>query len=299
MRNWKKIAGACFLFAGVLLGLAGGDVSLSLEPDRPFAGRRVVLTISANAEDVRIRRLPDVDGIRWSGGISSRSSMTQMSFSSGPSGRKTVITSQTRVVFTAEKEGRFTIPPFEVSLDGKPAKTPAFTFEVDAKPDLGKGPSDRKKRENIFARLRIPGMEKRTTCFVGEELPLDFLVFISRSIPYEIQAPSQPEFRAEKSGASVRFRDYRKKDPRAPNYEGHDPFLHEIDGHEYAVYQFTTRFRPISPGPLKLSAEWSLELVEGFGLFTRRLGSQPVSASLETPLTMEALPPLPADMPPF
>ena len=298
MWNWKNFAGACLLFAGVLTCLADGDISLSLEPARPFAGRNVILTVTANAEDVRLNRLPQVDGIRWRGGSSSRS-MRRMSFSSGPSGRKTEVTSQTGVVFTAEKEGRFTIPPFEITLDGKPAKTPAFTFEVEAKPDLGKAPSDPKKREAVFARLRIPGMEKRTSCFVGEELTLDFLVFVSRTIPYEVQSLSQPEFRAEKNGASVRFRDYRKKNPRAPNYEGHDAFLHEVDGREYAVYRFTTRFRPISPGPLKLSAEWTLEFVDGPGLFARHSDPVPVSASLETPLTVEALPPPPADMPPF
>ena len=86
------------------------------------------LTVTANARSVRIRRLPEVDGIRWSGGMSSRSSMTSMSYSSGPSGAETVITSQTGVVFTAEKEGRYTIPPFEVSLNGKPAMTPSFTL---------------------------------------------------------------------------------------------------------------------------------------------------------------------------
>lgn len=299
MRNWKKITGACFLFAGILLGLAGGDISLSLEPVRPFVGRRVVLTVTAHAEDVRIRRLPDVDGIRWSGGVSSRSSMMQMSFTSGSSGRKTEMISQTKVVFTAEKEGRFTIPPFEVSLDGKPAKTPAFTFEVEARPDLGKTPSRQKRNKKIFALLRIPGMEKRTSCYVGEELPLEFLVFVSRSIPYEVQALSQPDFHAEKGGASIRFRDYRKKNPRAPNYEGHDTFPHELDGHEYVVSRFTTRFRPISPGPLKLSAEWTLEFTEGFGFFARHSDPIPVSAALETPLSVEALPPLPADMPPF
>lgn len=299
MRNWKRIAGVCFLFAGVLFGLAGAEISLSLEPARPFAGRSVMLTVTANAQNVRIRRLPDVDGIRWSGGSSSRSSMTRMSFSSGSSGGETVITSQTGVVFTAEKAGHFTIPPFEVSLDGKPAMTPAFTFEVEAKPDFGKSLPGQEKRKKIFALLRIPGMEKRTSCFVGEELSLDFLIFISRSIPYEVQALSQPEFHAEKGGASVRFRDYRKKNPRAPNYEARDAFRQEVDGHEYTVSRFTTRFRPISPGPLKLSAEWTLEFMDGLGFFARHSEPVPVSAALEEAVTVEALPPLPAGMPPF
>lgn len=299
MRNWAKIAGGCLLFAGTLLCLTGGDVSLSLEPARPFAGRSVMLTVTANAENVRIRRLPEVEGIRWSGGGSSRSSMTRMSYSSSSSGGKTVITSQTGVAFTAEKEGRYTIPPFEVTLDGKTATTPPFSFEVEAKPDFSKPRPGQEKRTRIFALLRIAGTDGRASCFVGEELALDFLVFISRTIPYEVQALSQTDFRAEKGGASVRFRDYRKKNPRAPNYEGCDVFQQEIEGHEYTVYRFTTRFRPISPGPLKLSAEWTLEFVNGLGLFARHSEPIPVTAALEDPITVEALPSLPADMPPF
>jgi len=299
MRTWSKFMGGILLYAGMLFVLAGADISLSLDPAKPFAGRRVVLTVTARAKNVRIRRLPDVDGIRWSGSGGSRSSMTQMSYSSTSMGGETVVTSQTGVEFIAEKEGRFTIPPFEVLVDGKAAKTPAFAFEVEPKPDFSKSLPGQEKRKRVFALLRIPGMEERKSCYVGEELALDFLIFISRTIPYEVQPLSQPEFRAEKGSASVRFRDYRKKDPRAPNYEGRDAFLQDVDGQEYAVYRFTTRFRPISPGPLKLSAEWTMEFVNGVGFFARRSDPIPVSAELETPVTVEALPALPADMPPF
>ena len=299
MWNWKRIAGTCLLFTGVLFGLAGGDISLSLAPTRPFVGRNAVLTVTANAGNVQIRRLPEVDGIRWTGGVSRRSSMTRMIFSSGPAGAEAEISSQVSVNFTAEKEGRFTIPPFEVLLDGKPAKTPSFTFEVKAKPDFGKTLSGQEKRKRIFALLRIPEMEGRSSCFVGEELSLEFLVFISSKIPYEVKFLSPPAFLVEKGGASVRLRDHRNKNPRAPNYEGYDTFLQEIDDYEYTVHRITTRFRPISPGPLKLSAEWALEFVEGMSLFARHTDPIPVTASLTESITVKALPSLPADMPPF
>ena len=187
MRTWSKFMGGFLLYAGILSVLAGADISLSLEPAKPFAGRRVILTVSAHAKSVRIRRLPQVDGIRWSGSGGSRSSMTQMSYSSSTMGGETVVTSQTGVEFIAEKEGRFTIPPFEVLLDGKTEKTPAFTFEVEPKPDFSKSLPGQEKRKRVFALLRIPGMEDRKSCYVGEELSLDFLakaVTWARSSPW-------------------------------------------------------------------------------------------------------------------
>ena len=124
---------ACFLFL-LAFAVAAADLKVSVQPRNITAGMRGYVEISAeDVSRIQIREMPEnPSGIEWNSGISSGSSM---SIINGVTTSKYTL----RVPFTARKEGEYTIPSFEVIVNGntrQPEKTKPFKIKVSAMPQL-------------------------------------------------------------------------------------------------------------------------------------------------------------------
>jgi hypothetical protein len=90
-------------------------------------------------------------------------------------------------------------------------------------------------------------METKKEFYAGEELPLDYHVYVSDRIRYSLQAAQYPSFDTG-DGVSIRLKDYRQQNPRMPNFASFDRYRQQLHGKGYNVYMFRTMFRPLHRG---------------------------------------------------
>ena len=114
MTDRKKLSRffAFFLFL-LAFAAAATDLKVTVQPRNITVGMRGYVEISAeNVSRLQIRQSPPrVSGIEWNSGISSGSSMSVIN---GVTSSKYTL----RIPFTAREEGEFTIPAFDVIVNG-------------------------------------------------------------------------------------------------------------------------------------------------------------------------------------
>lgn len=291
----RKMFSRIFAFLLIFAALAAfaADLNVSVQPRTVTVGARGYVEIWAeNVNRLQIAEMPGrVSGIEWNSGISSGSSM---SIVNGVTSSKFTL----RVPFTAREEGEFTIPPFEVIVNGntrQPEKTAPVKIKVSAAPRLD--PSRMNGDEPVYVRMSFPGHDdgEPPTFWVGEEIPLQLSIFVRT--PYELRIANYPDISASNGRMSIRFHDYRKTNPEAPNFESISSHTQRIGNIPYTVYDFDSRFRALSSGQLQLVSETNVVLLDERDFFAAFTGTRQTLRGATPAFTIKPLPAAPADAP--
>jgi len=279
-----------FLFA---CAVSAAELKVSIQPRNLTVGMRGHVEISAeNVSRLQIRQLPGkVSGIEWNSGISSGSSMSVIN---GVTSSKYTL----RVPFTAREEGEFTIPSLDVIVNGnsrQPEKTEPVKIRISAMPKLD--PAQTNSNEPVYAHMIFPGTEegKTPSFWVGEEIPLQFSIFVRT--PYELRLANYPEIKPANGKMSIRFHDFRKVNPEAPNFESVSSHNQRLGNIPYTVYDFDTKFRALAPGQLQLVAETPVVLLDERDFFSAFTSTRQTIRGASPTITIKPLPAAPADAP--
>ena len=291
----RKVFSPFFAFFLFFLAFAAtaADLKVSIQPRNITVGMRGYVEISAeNVSRLQIREMPGrVSGIEWNSGISSGSSM---SIINGVTSSKYTL----RVPFTARDEGEFTIPPFEVIVNGnsrQPEKTDPVKIKVSAMPRID--PAQTNSNEPVYALMTIPGLEedKPASFWIGEEIPLQLSIFVRT--PYELRLTNYPDITPANSRMSIRFHDYRKVNPEAPNFESVSSHNQRLGNIPYTVYDFNSKFRALSTGQLQLLSETNALLLDERDFFSAFTSTRRTLRGASPTITIKPLPAAPADAP--
>ena len=284
---------AAFLLFLLAFAVSAADLKVSIQPRNLTVGMRGYVEISAeNVSRLQIRQTPGrVSGIEWNSGISSGSSMSVIN---GVTSSKYTL----RVPFTAREEGEFTIPSFEVIVNGnsrQPEKTDPVRIRISAMPKLD--PSQVNSNEPVYATMTFPGTGEGETpsYWVGEEIPLQFSIFVRT--PYELRLANYPEIKPANGRMSIRFHDFRKVNPDAPNFESVSSHNQRLGNIPYTVYDFDTKFRALAPGQLQLVAEAPVILLDERDFFSAFNTTRQTIRGASNSITIKPLPAAPADAP--
>ena len=282
-----------FLLFLCTLAVSAVDLSVSVQPRNLTVGMRGYIEISAeNVSRLQVNRMPGrVSGIEWSSGISSGSSMSVIN---GVTSSKYTL----RIPFTAREEGDFTIPSFEVIVNGntrQPESAGPVRIRISAMPKID--PSQVNSNEPVYSRITFPGVaEDRTPTFwVGEEIPLQLSIFVRT--PYELRLANYPEIKSVNGKMSIRFHDFRKVNPDAPNFESITSHNQRLGNIPYTVYDFDTKFRALAPGQLQLVADTAAILLDERDFFSAFTSTRQTIRGASPEITIKPLPAAPADAP--
>jgi len=283
---------AFFLFL-LAFAAAAADLKVSIQPRNITVGMRGYVEISAeNVSRLQVREMPGrISGIEWNSGISSGSSM---SIINGVTSSKYTL----RVPFTAREEGEFTIPSFEIIVNGnsrQPEKTEPVKIKVSATPRID--PAQTNSNEPVYAVMTIPGLDegKSASFWVGEEIPLQLSIFVRT--PYELRLTNYPEISPANNRMSIRFHDYRKINPEAPNFEAVSSHNQRLGNIPYTVYDFDSKFRALSAGQLQLISETNAILLDERDFFSAFTSTRRTLRGASPVITIKPLPAAPADAP--
>ena len=286
----RLIAFLLFLFA---FAASAVDLNVSVQPRNLTVGMRGYIEISAeNVSRLQVNRMPGrVSGIEWNSGISSGSSMSVIN---GVTSSKYTL----RIPFTAREEGDFTIPSFEVIVNGntrQPESAGPVRIRISAMPKLD--PSQVNSNEPVYSRMTFPGVsEDKTPVFwVGEEIPLQLSIFVRT--PYELRLANYPEIKSADGKMSIRFHDFRKVNPEAPNFESITSHNQRLGNIPYTVYDFDTKFRALAPGQLQLVADTAAILLDERDFFSAFTTTRQTIRGASPEITIKPLPAAPADAP--
>ena len=279
-----------FLFA---FAAAAADLKVSVQPRNITVGMRGYIEISAeNVSRLQLRQSPGrVSGLEWNSGISSGSSMSVIN---GVTSSKYTL----RVPFTALEEGEFTIPSFEIIVNGntrQPEKTDPLKIRISAMPKID--PAQTNSNEPIYARMTFPGTdeEKTPSFWVGEEIPLQLSIFVRT--PYELRLANYPEIKPLNGKMSIRFHDFRRINPEAPNFESVSSHNQRLGNIPYTVYDFDSKFRALAPGKLQLVADTNAVLLDERDFFSAFTSTRRTIRGVSPEITIKPLPAAPADAP--
>jgi hypothetical protein len=129
-RTGRSEAGAVAVLASLvaLTALAAGDVSITQTVDRTEVGDEDTfrLTVSATGGSLEDIKLPQTDDFE----TLSRSSSTQMSLSLGGGGAGMKRTVRYTLVMRANRTGKLTLPPSQLTVDGKTYRSEPITMTV-------------------------------------------------------------------------------------------------------------------------------------------------------------------------
>ena len=282
-----------FLLFLCALAVSAVDLSVSVQPRNLTVGMRGYIEISAeNVSRLQVNRMPGrVSGIEWSSGISSGSSMSVIN---GVTSSKYTL----RIPFTAREEGDFTIPSFEVIVNSntrQPESAGPVRIRISAMPKID--PSQVNSNEPVYSRITFPGVaEDRTPTFwVGEEIPLQLSIFVRT--PYELRLANYPEIKSVNGKMSIRFHDFRKVNPDAPNFESITSHNQRLGNIPYTVYDFDTKFRALAPGQLQLVADTAAILLDERDFFSAFTSTRQTIRGASPEITIKPLPAAPADAP--
>jgi len=283
---------AFFLFL-LALTAAAADLKVSVQPRNLTVGMRGYVEISAeNVSRLQINRMPDrVSGLEWNSGISSGSSMSVIN---GVTSSKYTL----RVPFTTREEGEFTIPAFEVIVNGntrQPEKTAPVKVRISAMPKID--PTQVNSNEPVYARMVFPGVkdDKTPSFWVGEEIPLQLSIFVRT--PYELRLANYPEIKPVNGKMTIRFHDFRKINPEAPNFESVSSHNQRLGNVPYTVYDFDTKFRALAPGQLQLVADTAVVLLDERDFFSAFTSTRQTIRGASPSITIKPLPAAPANAP--
>lgn len=244
------------LFLALTLPLFAWEVSLN--PSRPRAGQWGLLVFRTDkGEELPDpgRELPDVPGLTFARNNISQSTQIRII-----NGRRSHIVEKS-IPFLAEKEGSYTIPLKRLSKwNSSTRESLSFRVLPSSAPAVNSNEGRRGREEKgslsweeaLFFRIEVP--EKKKEYFPGEEINVDFSLYIVRGL--RAQIASYPAVTFGSSGKSMAiFRDYRKVNNENPDYEGVYRSVKEVNGRKYDVYSFRTAILPSLAGNLSISAK--------------------------------------------
>ncbi len=215
---------AAALFAGAFISGAADKLQAVITPDTIVEGENFTLQLSSNSGVPELQELPE--GFTYQGNSQSTSIIN------GESSYRVGYT------FVSPVPGSYKIKPLKVKLNKELLHTPELTLTVvkasDGMPEI----------DNVFARAAL--MDKRSTYYVGEDIPLTVNVYYPRQIRLQLSYPVLD------IGKSV-FRDFRKVNPENSAFAQPERSRKVIGEKLFEEISFITAFRPLAPGKLKVS----------------------------------------------
>ncbi len=292
---------AVIMTAGFILSAqtvyAGDDkVKAMVTPSRIFVGQPGELKLSSPYGYPRIRHLPDVDGIRWK--------------SQGGNTSLLRIPGKTEYIrkysFVATSTGILEIPALVGTVNGERFDTTPVPFTVVHDPFVITAPEPNSDGKYTFEQLLFMKMELMTTkreFMVGEQIPLEIRMYGLAQLDPEFGMP-------EIKNDNIYIEEYKDVRGGSSQFKAGSRYQQQVGKFKFLFRQYTTVFRPITPGELKLTATGLCNYTDpnrrssrdpfndpffrGFGFGGRNQSSRNLSASLPS-IEVKPLPPKPKD----
>ncbi len=273
--------------------LTAADVDVQLSADAVAAGEIVELRLTSSVGVPQLTEYPTLEGGRWLRNRTNQSQSTQI-INGQRSSRYTV-----SYAILAEKEGTLTIPSLKVMMDGRTENTTPLSVRVLAADERAlaanqEGGGTIPLREALFGRIRIP--DKRTTYYLGEEVPAELQLFFRQGVP--LRGLSNPEPTMPHVVLSAENGGWPENEP---------PRQTIVDGKRFYVVSRPFRFRSLAAGVVRPSASGVAVVAEQrrsmmdddpfgafFSIMDRGATRQyPVAYECDREITFRALPPPP------
>ncbi|MCF6176827.1 MAG: BatD family protein [Victivallaceae bacterium] len=240
----KRVLLTILLLATICV-VQANDIQISIKPNPVIAGSPAQLVISAASKDIpKIQQaFPTVNHIQWLNGSSSR--MYRVN------GR---ITSSIAYSFVATETGSYTIPAFNVNINGGRALTSPVSFKVIGAGTVKATAADGSKRplkDMLFAKAVI--LSEGRDFYVGEEVPIEIRLYLMRGL--NANPTAWPQFNVD----NIIFRNY-KNNQQDKRFAQPTQTTENINGRIFNVLKFRTAFRPIVAGKLDLAARIACEV---------------------------------------
>ncbi len=287
----------CFLL--LENNLFAEKITVEIKPKEPVVGASVsIKIISDTASDIQLEEgYPEVEGIQWQKYVGHE---TGISIINGKINSTYTLVGSFRVT----KEGEITIPPIQITSNGKRTETPSVTFtaqNLSRRTATRNAAGGRGATPTMFCEITVPGKkeDEKLTYFVGEEIPIEFTVFL-RSV-YTIHFNDYPEIK-DKNGAMLRFHDFGTRNKENSNFDRIIQDQQVIGNAGYRTYTFQTKVIATKPGELNLQASIPSQIIGrdsddiGFFSFERVLAEQVFQDELKS-ISIVSLPTEPAETP--
>ena len=302
MNRWNHPIRILFFAVSLLVGwpdfVAAQQVVSGISAHEAYVDSQIVFQIQIrNAESQEPPVVPQIDGLKIvNAGTPSRS--TNLTIINGRRNSTTTVTYSYRV--TPEREGTFTIPALEVTVNGERQTTEPHTFVV-TKSETG---------DLLFAEIS----SKVEQAFVGQPVPLTLRVWVrpyaDRGFEYRFTEGDMWQRFSNQTDWGIfteRLTELTRQNKRPGGYE---VLRKDSEGvsHAYVLYELETTMYPqrpgkIDPGTAKIVVDYPTKLGrarsgffdDGFGptLFDRFTNRRRVSVISSRPISVQAsLPPI-------
>jgi len=203
-------------------------------------------------ERFSLPKLPDVDGIEWSGGSSLQRFISNVNGKQASSFIVSVSFS-----FTVNRAGSITIPSFTVKTGSGRQKTKPVTITVRKSVEV-KDVRDAVDQQ-AFGMLRLQEAAdgtKRTKYYIGEDIPLLFFIYV------------RSQYSPEATGTITLIPDPRGSASLTAPPQQQGAKRQVIDGKEFNQITFSLSARAMMPGTLELRTTLPLMLFTDDGFFS-------------------------------
>ncbi len=284
----------------LLSGFAlAAEVTARLSADTAAAGEVVALELSSSDGAPVLRNPPALENGSWVGGGRQSQEMSTI-------GNRTSSRYSTQYEIQAGKEGTLVIPPLSVEVGSKTETTPELRLRVVAAAERSVNGARRGESvalgDAVFGRIRLP--DKRKSFYLGEEIPVEFELFIRDGFGLRVLSYPEPEF------GKVIFRDYRAVNQEDGRFAPPQQSADIVDGKRFMKLVFRTSFRALAAGELTPAGKIRIGIPERRGrraspfdeddFFSGFFGGQgqfrqqEIEFAAAGAITVKALPPPPA-----
>lgn len=212
-----------------------GEVSLNIQPIPVKAGEKAKLVINSTEGKAKIKKLPEVEGLKW---LERNKNATRITIINGVRYEKTVYP------FLIDEPEKLKLPSMIITVNGKKYRTEQRQVKVTEGP-----------LSNLDELLLIKSkyiIEDKEKVYVGQEIPLKINFFVAEEI--SAMPVKYPQLNFNKTVIFDDFSKLNKQNDRFAKY----PFSRgknvNLNGINYTKTTFFTSFRPIEAGKLKGSA---------------------------------------------
>lgn len=147
---------------------ATAPVEFKLNPETPWVGEPVELSVTSRVDMPKLQSLPAISGLRWLQRTGTRQSTQVVN-------GKMARSFSTGIVFQVSKAGKFVIPSFDIVLNGKRYKTTPISFSAYKKSRENEG--DLYFTEGEPA-VEYFGKELGDILYAGQEIPVLIHVYL-------------------------------------------------------------------------------------------------------------------------
>lgn len=250
--TYRLLCHGLFLLA---IGVAAGAVEVTVQPNPLLVGEAGQLQLVSDKGMPKVKALPQVAGLTWAGGPHVSQSF-QLN-NSKSSSRYTAT-----YVFTVRQAGTVQIPAFNVAVNGQVETTAPVTVAVEqgaaqlspGRAGAGGATTPGKQQLGVddvfFAKVKVAGSEAPDKpLFVGQEVPVDTLVFVAEQFNEGCAYPA-----LEATNAS--FREAPDRNPEAARnaaaarFDPPNQYRQIINGIPFKVTSFRSYLTPLAEGTL-------------------------------------------------